>query len=313
MTVSSPTPETFDWLLASDPAIRWQVMRDLALAPASEVAAERKRVESEGWGAQLLSLQAENGDWGGGAWLHRSWASTFETLALLRELGLDPVGEATRKAIARVKQNSNWGEYHEYAPFFAGETEPCINGRVLAIAAYFGEHTPQLAARLLSEQLPDGGWNCDAPPSTHSSFNTTLCVLEGLWEYEQATGDTDVRAARLRGEAFLLERQLYKSLHSGQPITMDRKSDKDWRQLSFPNRWHYDILWALDYLCKSGAAADARSADAVAVVASKQTADGRWLLEAQHAGAVHFEMERAGQPSHWLTLRALRVLQWHTV
>src|SRR5690606_31448752 len=113
------------------------------------------------------------------------------------------------RAIAKVKEKSNWGEYHGHAPFFDGESEPCINGRVLAIGAYFGEPNSKLAQRLLSEQLPDGGWNCDAPPSTHSSFNTTLCVLEGLWEYEQATGDAAVRAARLRGEEFLLARQLY--------------------------------------------------------------------------------------------------------
>ncbi|MCW5873426.1 MAG: hypothetical protein KIS88_02140 [Anaerolineales bacterium] len=311
MSLASPTPETIHWLLDSDPAIRWQVLRDITHAPTAQVAAERARIATQGWGAQLLSLQGEDGNWGGGAWVYKSWASTMETLVLLRELGLEPSSEAARRAIAQVKEKSNWGEYHGHAPFFDGESEPCINGRVLAIGAYFGEPNPKLAQRLLNEQLPDGGWNCDAPPSTHSSFNTTLCVLEGLWEYEQATGDAAVRAARLPGEEFLLARQLYKSLRTGEPITLDRKSDKDWRQLAFPTRWYYDILWALDYYRKTGAAPDPRSADAAALVASQQAADGRWRLEAHHAGAEHFQMEALGSPSRWITLRALRVLHWY--
>lgn len=312
MTYAPPSPSTLDWLLDSDPAICWQVLQDLADAPADAVAAERARVATEGWGAQLLSLQQPDGDWGGGAWMHKSWASTFETLMLLRELGLEPHSQPAHNAIALVKQNSNWGEYHNHAPFFEGESEPCINGRVLAIGAYFGEASNKLAKRLLSEQLPDGGWNCDAPESTHASFNTTLCVLEGLYAYEQVTQDSAVTAARRRGEDYLLARGLYKSLHTGQPINLDRKSEKDWRKISFPTRWYYDILWALDYLRKTGAAPDPRAADAAALIASKQTAEGTWLLETYHDGAEHFRMETVEQPSRWLTLRALRVLRWYS-
>ncbi|UYN89343.1 MAG: hypothetical protein KIT08_09615 [Anaerolineales bacterium] len=313
MTYTPPNKTTLDWLLDADPAIRWQVLQDIADAPAEIVAAERARVAHEGWGAHLLSLQQPNGDWGGGAWVYQSWASTFETLMLLREMGLDPRSEPTRKAIELVREHSNWGQYHNHAPFFEGESEPCINGRVLAIGAYFGAASPALAERLLSEQLPDGGWNCDAPESKHSSFNTTICVLEGLFAYERATGDSRIAAARQRGEEFLLQRQLYKSLQSGQPIQQDRKSGKDWRIITFPTRWHYDILWALDYLHSTGAAPDPRAAEAVALVASKQTAEGVWLLESYHDGAEHFRMETLGQPSRWLTLRALRVLRWHSL
>lgn len=309
MTYAPPSPSTLDWLLDSDPAIRWQVLRDITGAPADEVAAERVRVATEGWGTQLLSLQQPDGDWGGGAWVHKSWASTFETLMLLREMGLEPHSQPARNAIALVKQNSNWGEYHNDAPFFEGESEPCINGRVLAIGAYFDEASAKLAERLLSEQLPDGGWNCDAPESTRASFNTTLCVLEGLYAYEQATGDSAVTAARRRGEEYLLARGLYKSLRTGQPIETDRKSEKDWRKISFPTRWYYDILWALDYLRKTGAAPDPRAADGAALIASKQTVEGAWLLETHHDGTEHFRMEAVGQPSRWLTLRALRVLR----
>lgn len=190
----------------------------------------------------------------------------------------------------------------------------CINGRVLACGAYFGEASDRLLERLLSEQLEDGGWNCDAPPSKRSSFNTTICVLEGLLEYEQAKGAASaVKDARLRGQEFLLERQLFRSLSTGKVIERDRKSDRDWREFAFPTRWHYDVLRGLDYLRKAGAGPDERAAEAIDLVAGKQHQDGRWPLDNPLAGKVHFDMEGgAGTASRWNTLRALRVLDWHT-
>ena len=300
------------WLLDSDPAIRWQVRRDLSDEADEVVAAERSRVAAEGWGAKLLSLQGPDGNWGGGAWVFQSWASTMETLVLLRELGLDPASPQARKAIGLVRDKSDWGPHQGHSPFFEGETEPCINGRVLACGAYFGEASDRLVDRLLSEQLQDGGWNCDAPPSKRSSFNSTICVLEGLLEYEKAGGAAGaVREARLRGQEYLLERKLFRSLSTGKVINRDRKSDLDWRKFSFPTRWHYDVLWGLDYLRRAGAGADERAAEAVDLVAGKQHQNGRWPLAIIHAGKVHFDMEGArGTASRWNTLRALRVLKW---
>jgi hypothetical protein len=299
------------WLLDSDPSIRWQVQRDLRGGSADAVHAERSRVAVEGWGARLLSLQQPDGNWGGGPWVYQSWASTMETLMLLRDLGLDPAGPQARQAIALVRSNSNWGPHHGHSPFFEGEVEPCINGRVLACGAYFGEASDRLVDRLLSEQLDDGGWNCDAPPSKRSSFNSTICVLEGLLEYEKANGGASaVRDARLRGQEYLLERRLFRSLSTGGIIDRDRKSGHSWTLFAFPTRWRYDVLWGLDYLRRAGAPPDERTREAVDLVAGRQRGDGRWALDARHAGEVHFDLEAPGDASRWITLRALLALNW---
>ncbi len=301
------------WLLDSDPSIRWQVMRDLTGEPDAIVAHERSRVANEGWGARLLDLQGADGHWGGAAFVPRAWVSTKDTLQLLRDLGVDPSSERMRNAIARVRERCTWGPEFGDSPFFEGEVEPCINGRVLAIGAYFGEPSDRLIERLLGEQLEDGGWNCDAPAthssrrpvSTRSSFHTTICVLEGLLEYEKAKGArADVTAARVRGQEYLLERRLFRSKSTGQII------NPEWTQLAFPTRWHYDILWGLDYMRRAGVAGDERVAEAVDLVRSKRTEDGRWLLEQSHPGRTYFDMEPAGEPSRWITLRAMRVLRW---
>ena len=303
-----------DWLLDSDPSIRWQVMRDLAGEPEAAAARERARVASEGWGARLLDLQGADGHWGGASFVPRAWVSTFDTLQVLRDLGPDPAGDRVRSAIALVRDRCTWGKEFKDSPFFEGEVEPCINGRVLAIGAYFGEISDRLAERLIGEQLSDGGWNCAAPYSQRSSFHTTICVLEGLLEYEKAKGPSaDITRARLRGQEYLLERRLFKSRSTGRAITLDRKTDKPqtWAEFSFPTRWHYDVLWGLDYLRRAGVAPDERVAEAIGLVTKKRDAQGRWPLENPHPGRVHFEMEGpAGTPSRWNTLRALRVLRW---
>ncbi len=303
-----------EWLLDSDPSIRWQAMRDLTDAPAESVARERSRVATEGWGARLLDLQGADGQWGGAAFVPRAWTSTMDTLQLLRDLGVDPANDRVRCAIGAVRDHCNWGAEFGNSPFFDGEVEPCINGRVLAMGAYFGEPSDRLADRLLREQLSDGGWNCDAPPSQRSSFHSTICVLEGLLEYETVKGPRpDVAAARLRGQEYLLERRLFRSRSTGQIIERDRKTraKSTWAEISFPTRWHYDILWGLDYLRRAGVTPDERVAEAVDLLRKKRDDHGRWPLENPHPGPVYFEMEgSAGEPSRWNTLRALRVLRW---
>ena len=323
------------WLLDGDPAIRWQAMRDLTGASADAVAAERARVATEGWGARLLALQGEDGHWSRDEvaftsaaeedwWrsmpperrgtLFPAWTSTTWTLHLLRGLGVDPASEGARRAVARVRDHCRWE--HDGEKFFEGEVEPCINGRTVALGAYFGEDVAPIVARLLGEQMSDGGWNCEQENgSTRSSFHTTIDVLEGLLEYERGAGAVpDVTAARVRGQEYLLERRMLRRLSTGEVIDHDRKTGRPatWTRLSYPAYWHYDVLRGLDHLRAAGAVPDERVDEAIAIVRSKRDATGRWPLENPHPGAVHFDMDDGeGRPSRWNTLRAMRVLRWY--
>jgi hypothetical protein len=306
-----------DWLLDSDPSVRWQTMRDLTGAPAEQVQAERARVATEGAGARLLALQAPDGRWAGAAW-NRGCDSTMHALTLLRELGLDPASPEARRAVGLVRDHVTWrgcgpDECADNA-FFAGEVEPCINGQVAASGAYFGQDVSAIVDRLIREQLPDGGWNCEAETgSTRSSFNTTICVLEALLEYERAGGTrADAAAARRRGEEYLLERRLFRRRSTGEAIERDRKGHTSWSRFAFPTWWHYDVLRGLDYLRRAGATPDERVTDAIELVASRRGGDGRWPLETVHAGRMPIQTDEGeGRPSRWNTLRALRVLRWH--
>jgi hypothetical protein len=305
-----------DWLLDSDPAIRWQVLRDLFQTKPATVAAERARVATEGWGARLLALQGNDGQWAGGAcfpaggWRRdhdegQPWTSTLPTLQLLHDFGVDPSSERVRQSVAMVRDGCHWE--HAGQPFFAGEVEPCINGRTVMLGAYFEQDVDAIVDRLLGEQLEDGGWNCEVENgSVRSSFATTINVLEGLLAHERATGGSaDAIAARHRGEEYLLERKLFRRRSSGDVV------DPAWLQCSFPTRWHYDVLRALDYFRASGDAPDPRTSEALAWLRSKRQPDGTWLLENSHRGQIHFALgDGDGRPSRWITLRALRVLRW---
>jgi hypothetical protein len=315
--VPMPDRSVIRWLLESDPSIRWQAMRDLTDAPDEEVAAERARVATEGAGARLLALQAPDGRWGDAAW-NRGWDSTMHVLTLLREMGLDPESSEARRAVGLVRDHvtwPGWGPDGTDNPFFAGEVEPCINGQVAASGAYFGQDVRGLVDRLLGEQLADGGWNCEAENgSTRSSFNTTICVLEALLEYELAGGSSpEVTAARLRGQEYLLDRRLFRRRSTGEVIERDRKGDAAWTRFAFPTWWHYDVLRGLEYLRRAGVAPDERVAEAIELVASKRDGDGRWPLETQYPGKMPVETDEGeGRPSRWNTLRALRVLDWYS-
>ena len=298
------TDTTLDWLLDADPAIRWQVMRDLTDEPASAVARERSRVAREGWGARLLDLQAEDGNWGGGVYTPK-WISTTYTLLLLRHLGIDPDDDRVRSVIDRVRDRVEMS-----GPYFDYSTETCITGMVLALGSYFLEEAAEAPQpeHLLAIQREDGGWNCQVS-SDRSSFHTTISVLEGLLEHDKAVGeDAAVAEARQRAHEFLLERRLMYRLSDGELV------NERWLLMSFPPRWHYDVLRALDYLADAGVEPDSRCDEAVEIIATKQLKDGTWPLQNRHAGKEHFAMEEgSGKPSRWNTLRAMRVLGWYGV
>ncbi len=300
---SAPRPAHVKWLLDSDPSIRWQVMRDLTGESASAIAAERSRVANEGWGAQLLARQSSAGHWGGGSkWdLITTWS-----VVVLKDLGLDPESKQARKMINRVDKRLMFKPLNN-RPYLHGETEPCINGRILGIGTYFKQPNDALANQLLDEQLEDGGWNCEAPKSRRSSFHTTICVLEGLLEYERAgRKSAAVTSARKRAESYLLERHMFRSLRSGKVI------DKRWLRFSFPTFWHYDVLRGLDYLRNAGIKPDSRVREAIEIVIARRHQNGRWPLNLLHPEQIPLEMETSvGRASRWNTLRALRVLRWY--
>ncbi len=294
--------DVITWLFEGDPAIRWQVRRDL-LHDAEGAAADRALVETEGWGAALLDGQLPDGSWGHGVWTPEGALGVDDALLLLALLGAE--GERTRAAVERVKAGVDWGEEWWHHAFFDGEVEACINGRVLVAGAAFGEPSELIVERLLREQQDDGGWNCYAERRDQpGSFHSTICALEGLTAYRDAGGPTDAARAISRGQEYLLERSLLRRKRDGTLI------DEGWLDVRFPYYWHYDVLRGLDYLRGAGVPADERTAEAMRLIVRKRQEDGRWLLDGEWPGRAHVAMERPGEPSRWNTLRALRVLEW---
>lgn len=311
--------DTLNWLLSSesDPALRWQTLRDLTDASPEAIAAERARLPHEGIAAQILAAQHPDGAWRRPG--SPTWLTTLFTLQLLRATGIDPADPAVASAMTRLEANLRWNDApgcwdlrspdHGGNPVFDGEVEPCINGGVLALGGYFLHPSENLARRLLTEQLPDGGWNCEAPKSQRSSYHTTICVLEGLLETERAFGSghplvNQIAAARHCAEEYLLERHLFRRLFTGEV------ADTSFLQFAFPPRYTYNVLRALDYFRDTGHPPDPRMREAVQIIQNRQQPDGRWPLDATHNESLAFPFPESGEPSRWITLRALRVLRW---
>ncbi len=299
--------DIIDWLVQGDPAIRWQVERDLLGRAKSTWERTRRGVAREGWGAALLAEQDGNGGWGGGLYSPK-WISTSYTLLLLRRLGLAPSHQAARRGVRRLLDK---GEYFDGAISFGvtqKRPDQCIGGLVTSLASYFrvvDDRLHGMVERLLADQLADGGWNCEAwTGSRHSSFHTSIFVLEGLHEYAAMTGTRKVGKAQELGREFFLQHRLYRSHRTGEV------AHPSFTRFSFPPRWHYDALRGLDHFASVGAGHDERLDDAIALVRKKQRRDGTWTAQNRHPGRTFFEMEQTGRPSRWNTLRALRVLKW---
>ena len=258
--------------------------------------------EAAGVIERLLDLQRPDGEWGVGVYDADEWESTTDAMWLLHELGADPSDDRVRRAVTRVDDHVRWEAGNGGRRFFDGETEACVNGRILTLGAAFGRPNPALAERLLGEQLADGGWNCEAPPSTRSSFHPTICVLEGLLELERATGpDAAISEARARGEEYLLDRGLLRRQSDGAVI------DEGWRVIHVPAYWCYDVLRGLDHLRASGRQPDPRTEEAVDVIRRARRPDGTWSAEA-YPGRPLIELGPAA--NRIATGRARRVLEW---
>ncbi len=297
------------WLLEGDPAIRWQVMRDLLGIDEVATAAERERISGEGWGARLLALQEPSGRWGDGLYSPK-WVSTHYTLMLLRRMGLAPGHPGAIKGCEFILNHGFQEDGGIGVHRTRTQSETCVTGMALSMVAYFGledDRIDRLAGYLLAEQMEDGGWNCEAYcGAVHSSVHTTICVLEGLREYEKQNTDraAEIRTSQQAGREFLLVHRLFRSHRTGEIF------DPRMTRFSFPPRWYYDILRALDYYQECRAPRDERMEEAIAILEKKRRTDGRWPLQNRHAGRTYFEMEQPGEPSRWNTLRALRVLRW---
>lgn len=296
------------WLLQGDPAIRWQTQRDLLGADEAAVQAERQPMSTTGWGAELLSYQEPSGLWGGGLYSPK-WISTTYTMLLLRRLGLDPNHSQAQQACHLLLDKGFYAD--SGINYFSSlkHSETCVTGMVLSILAYFDfqdQRVARLVEHLLGQQMADGGWNCESyKGARHSSFHTTISVLEGLREYEKRHPDQRLTDSQNRAVEFLLIHRLFRSDRTGDVV------DPRMTRFSFPPRWRYDILRVLDYFQERNVPPDQRMSDAIDLIKKKRRPDGTWLLQNRHPGRTLFELEKAGKPSRWNTLRALRILNWY--
>jgi hypothetical protein len=306
------------WLRDSDPALRWQVERDLGGEPPEAWEATRARIATEGFGARLLALQDPDGQWAGGAYFPadgseaedgQPWTATTWTLNALRDWGLDPAVLRERRTAELLAENSRW-EYDDL-PYWGGEVDCCINACTVANGLWLGADVTGIVDWFVEHRLPDGGWNCEwVEGSTRSSFHSTLNSLKGLLAVEAAGGGTDAtRAARRSGEEYLLRRGLHRRLSTGEPVA-------PWvDHVAYPFRWFYSVLNAAEYFRQAslldGAPPDPRMAEAIELVRAARQPDGTWLQDRRHPGRVWFEVDvPAGEPSKWLTLYGARVLDW---
>ena len=295
------------WLLKGDPAIRWQVARDLLHLPAREWRAQQARVAREGWGARILARQDKTGRWTRRLY-GQKWISTTYSLVLLRQCGLPNEEPRAQKSCLLFLEEGLWHDGGINVSTTLGRSEMCVSGMVLGLLSWFRVKDPRredIVAYILRNQMEDGGWNCRLG-ATHSSFHTTINVLEGLRDYVDAHGlrSGEVRQAEARGREFFLAHRLYRSHRTGRIV------HSAMTRFSFPPRWHHDVLRTLDYFRASEAAHDERLEDPIGLVLERRTSAGSWLLQNRHPGTTFFELETVGKPSRWNTLRALRVLKW---
>ncbi|MGD8780089.1 MAG: terpene cyclase/mutase family protein [Ignavibacteria bacterium] len=298
------------WLLDSDPSIKWQVQKDLLNSHKLEYKKTREQISKKGWGAELLSYQDEDGKWNGGLY-GRKWISTTYTMLQLRRLGLSPKNLQAKKACKILLEKGFYSDNGINYFKSLDHSETCVTGMILSLLSYFNyedERLEKIAGFLISQQMKDGGWNCESfNGATHSSFHTTISVLEGLREFEKfnASFSSEIGKCYKKALEFLYQHKLYKSHRTNKIV------DEKMTRFSFPPRWRYDVMRALDFLQEIDAEYDERISDAIELLIKKQNKDGTWNLQQKYSGLVWFDMEKPGKPSKWNTLRGWRILKWY--
>jgi hypothetical protein len=304
--------EIIDWLLKGDVSIQYQVYRDLLGIEKRQL---QDRIDTEGWGKQFLNKRQSTGHWGM-KFYQPKWTSTHYTLLDLRNLNLNPDHKQVKDTINMVLDSHKAKDGGiKLGPSTSEYSDVCVNGMFLNYASYFKAEEQKLISivdSILNEIMPDGGFNCRTTRSgaRHSSLHTTISVLEGIIKF-QKTGYTyrmnDLNKAKISSEEFILIHKLFLSDKTGEIIR------REFLNIPYPCRWKYDILRALDYFQYSGRRWDLRMKPAIDVLLKKRRKDGLWNVQVAHPGQVHFEMEKAGKPSRWNTLRALRVLNHYKI
>lgn len=309
MTIQQQYQKTIKWLLEGDPSIRWQTMRDLHNSSKNEISKERSKIETIGWGKMLMEFQDPSGTWDNGFY-NPKWTSTTYTLLLLRRLGINPLNERCKVGCNVLLNNGILSDGGiNYSRAKKKKSETCITSMVFGILSYFhikDERMETIFGYLVENQMKDGGWNCRYPrEATHASFHTTLMALEALYEYQEAFNDkrSEIQYMQEQAYEFLLHHRLYKSHKTGEVV------NKKMTMLSFPPRWYYTVIAALDYFQKVDHERDERFINAIQLLLKKERND-KWPLQAPIRGKIWFEMEPTRQPSRWNTLRSLRILQW---
>ncbi|MHA2239785.1 MAG: hypothetical protein ACXAB2_15700 [Candidatus Hodarchaeales archaeon] len=309
MTFNRQDESVIEWLLEGDPAIRWQTMRDLSRSPREDIIKERSKIEIEGWGKKLMEFQDPAGTWNN-SFYSPKWTSTTYTLLLLRRLGINPLNERCKLGCQILLTNGLLDDGGiNYTKAKRKRSETCITGLVFGILSYFkinDERMDMIFEYLIENQMKDGGWNCRFPQeATHASFHTTLMVLEALYEYQESFSkkSSEIQLMQKQAHEFLLQHELYKSHRTGETVSTKMT------MLSFPPRWYYTTIAALDYFQKINHDRDERFTAAINILTKKEK-NGKWPLQAPRKGKVWFELEPSRSSSRWNTLRALRILQW---
>ncbi len=300
-------PQLINWLLKGDVSIQYQVHRDLLAIERPDL---QERITTEGWGARFLSFRQKEGHWGQ-RFYQPKWISTHYTILDLKNLAISPHNPEIRQSISQVLQKLKGPDGGILPIGPEKKSDVCVNGMFLNYAAYFRSPEDDLKSIvdfLLTEHMPDGGFNCysNRKGAVHSSLHSTISVIEGISEYSRNGYGyrlAALQAAAKQSREFLLQHQLFRSDRTGEII------DQKMLMLSFPSRWRYDILRALDYFQFTGANYDPRMQDALEILRKKRRKDRKWPVQARHPGKTHFDMEKTGNSSRWNTLRVLRVLK----